>query len=82
MLQFFINRIFSHKVRRAVQRVRMIMKIINSIIGIIVIIVGSFFMSITVDNETFKTISYKVVGCLIFFGGMFYLKKIAKFGKQ
>ena len=39
-------------------------------------------MSISVDNEEFKTITYKVAGFLIFFAGIFYLKKIAKFGKQ
>ena len=58
------------------------MKIINSIIGILIIILGSTFMSITVFNEEFKTMSYKVIGFLILSGGVFYLKKIAKFGKQ
>lgn len=39
-------------------------------------------MSITVDNETFKTITYKVFGFLTLCVGVFYLKRIAKFGKQ
>ena len=58
------------------------MKIMNSIIGIVIILLGSLFMSITVDNEEFKTITYKVLGFSIFCVGIFYLKKIAKFGKQ
>lgn len=58
------------------------MKVVNSVIGILIIIIGTFFMSITVYNETFKTVTYKIVGFIILFGGVFYLKKIAKFGKQ
>ena len=58
------------------------MKIINSILGMVIILLGSLFMSITVDNEVFKTITYKVFGFLIFCAGIFYLKKIAKFGAQ
>lgn len=58
------------------------MKIINSIIGILLIILGATLMSITVFNEEFKTLSYKVIGFLILSVGVFYLKKIAKFGKQ
>ena len=58
------------------------MKIINSIIGILIIVLGSLFMNITVDNEVFRTIMYKVMGALILFLGILYLKKFAKFGKQ
>ena len=58
------------------------MKIINSIIGILIILLGSLFMSITVDNEVFRTIMYKVMGALILFLGLLYLKKVAKFGRQ
>ena len=58
------------------------MKIINSIIGFIIIFVGCFFMSISVDNETFQTIIYKISGAIILFVGVYYLKRIAKFGKQ
>lgn len=39
-------------------------------------------MSITINNETFKTVIFKIVGFVILFGGILYLKKIAKFGKQ
>ncbi|MBD8027512.1 hypothetical protein H9636_12695 [Ureibacillus sp. Re31] len=45
------------------------MKIFHSIIGILIIFLSSFFMSIT-------------VGFVILFGGILYLKKIAQFGKQ
>lgn len=58
------------------------MKIINSIIGILIILLGSLSMSITVDNEEFRTIMYKVFGVLILFLGILYLKKYAKWGKQ
>lgn len=58
------------------------MKIINSIIGIFIIIFGCLLMSITVYDEEFKTIAYKVFGFLMLFAGVFYLKRIAKFGKQ
>ncbi len=58
------------------------MKIIHSIIGILIILVGSLFISITVDNEVFRTIMYKVMGTFIWLLGILYLKKVAKLGKQ
>lgn len=58
------------------------MKIIHSIIGILIILLGSLFMSITVDNEVVRTIMYKVKGALIWLLGILYLKKFAKLGKQ
>lgn len=58
------------------------MKIMNSIKGIMIILFGSLFMSITIDNEAFRTIMYKVIGAFIMFLGILYLKKVAKFGKQ
>lgn len=58
------------------------MKIINSIIGILKIILGSLLLSITIDNEAFRTIMYKVFGALFMFLGILYLKKYAKWGKQ
>ena len=58
------------------------MKIIHSIIGILIILLGSLFISITVDNEVFRTIMYKVMGALIWLLGLLYLKKVAKLGKQ
>lgn len=58
------------------------LKIINSIIGIFIIVIGSFFMNLTVENEMFQNVMYKIIGFVILAGGVFYLKKIAKFGKQ
>lgn len=52
------------------------MKIINSIIGILIILLGSLFMNITVEDEAFRTIMYKVIGGLILFLGILYLKKL------
>lgn len=58
------------------------MKVINSIIGVVIILVGCLFLNITVVNEEFKTITYKVFGVITLCVGFFYLKKVAKFGKQ
>lgn len=58
------------------------MKIIHSIIGIMIILFGALFLNITVDNEVFRTIMYKVIGGVILFLGVLYLKNVAKFGKQ
>lgn len=58
------------------------MKIIHSIIGVLIILIGSLFLSITINHDEFKTITYKVFGSFTLLAGVFYLKKIAKFGKQ
>ncbi|MBD8028080.1 hypothetical protein H9636_15630 [Ureibacillus sp. Re31] len=57
------------------------MKILHLIIGILIIFIGSLFMSITVNNEVFKTIINKIVGFVILVGGIIYLRKLAKFGQ-
>lgn len=61
---------------------QILVKTLRSILGLVVIIIGCFFMSITVEQELFETICYKIVGFLILIVGAFYLKRIAKFGKQ
>lgn len=58
------------------------MKIINGILGVILIVVGWFFLSLTVDNESGKTIMYKVIGLIIIAGGIYLFKTVAKLGKQ
>ena len=58
------------------------MRIINAIIGILIIIFGSTLMSITIFDEPFETFSLKIAGFLVLAVGVFYLKRIAKFGKQ
>lgn len=58
------------------------MKIINGILGVILIFVGWLFLSITVENETGKTIMYKVIGLIIVAGGIYLFKNIAKLGKS
>lgn len=58
------------------------MKIVNSVIGIFFIFLGWSLMSVTVFNEQLKTITCKVIGFLIVVGGIIYLKKVAKLGKQ
>lgn len=56
-------------------------KIINSIIGLLIIIFGSFFLSITVDNEVVRTIMYKIIGAFFMSLGVLYLRSYAKLGK-
>jgi len=58
------------------------MKIINSIIGFLIIFLGCTVLSITVFNEELKTIAFKVIGFFIVVVGAFYLKSMAKLGKQ
>ena len=58
------------------------MKMINSVIGLIIIVFGSLFMSITVDNDDIKTISYKAFGFFILSVGILYLMKIANWGQR
>lgn len=58
------------------------MKTINSIIGLVIIIFGSLFLGITVDNEAAKTIMYKVIGGFFMSLGVLYLRTYAKWGKQ
>jgi len=57
-------------------------KLIHIFLGIIIIVVGSFFLSITVDNELIRTIMLKIVGFVLLLTGMYYLKRVAKFGRQ
>lgn len=59
-----------------------ILKIINSIIGLVMIIFGLLLLSITVYNEAAKTIMYKVIGVLFVILGVLYLRIYAKWGKQ
>ena len=54
------------------------MKIINAILGVILVFVGWFFLSLTVDNATVKNIIYKIVGFIIVVNGIYFLKKITK----
>ena len=58
------------------------MKIINSIIGLLIITWGSLLLSITVHDETYKTLMYKVNGTLFMTLGILYLRKFVKWGKQ
>jgi len=53
-------------------------KIINAILGVILVFVGWFFLSLTVDNATVKNIIYKIVGFIIVVNGIYFLKKITK----
>ena len=60
----------------------MMLKILNAIIGILIIFIGSIFMNITVYNETMQTMTYKGFGLFMMIVGILYLKNFAKMGKQ
>ncbi|AVK96864.1 Uncharacterised protein [Lysinibacillus sphaericus] len=60
----------------------MILKMLNFIIGILIIFIGSIFINITVYNETMKTMTYKGFGFFMMIVGILYLKNFAKMGKQ
>lgn len=51
------------------------MKLINTIIGIVVVLLGCLLVSITIDNNETKTIMYKVFGMVIGPAGILYLSK-------
>ena len=59
-----------------------IMKKLHTIIGVLIITLGSLLLSITVNNEAYRTIMYKVIGAFITFLGILYIYKICKMGKQ
>ena len=56
------------------------MKIINSIIGILIITFGSLLLGITIHNEAVRTIIYRIIGGLFIYLGVLYLRKYAKWG--
>ncbi|MEK8197818.1 MULTISPECIES: hypothetical protein [Lysinibacillus] len=58
------------------------MKVIHSIIGMMITLVGLAFLCTAIDDAPIRNIMLKVYGIVIVFVGTFYLKKIAKFGKQ
>lgn len=58
------------------------MKVIHFIIGVLIVALGFFFFSMTVEGDFLKNFSYKLLGFAIVVGGAFYLKKVARFGRQ
>ncbi|WGT41550.1 hypothetical protein QH639_12450 [Lysinibacillus sp. 1 U-2021] len=57
-------------------------KYIHAIIGMTIIVVGCAYLSTTIEEAPVRNVLLKVYGVIIVFIGSFYLKKIAKFGKQ
>jgi len=57
-------------------------KYIHAIIGMVIIVVGYAFLSTTIEEAPVRNVMLKVCGAIIVSIGFFYLKKIAKFGKQ
>lgn len=58
------------------------MKIINSMIGFIIIFVGCLFMTVSIEHEAFQSIMYNFLGVFIVVGGLHYLGKLANFRRQ
>nr|WP_196333025.1 hypothetical protein [Lysinibacillus sphaericus] len=58
------------------------MKYIHAIFGMVIIVVGCAFLSTTIEEAPVRNEMLKVYGAIIVSIGSFYLKKIAKFGKQ
>lgn len=58
------------------------MKVIHSSIGVLLMALGFFFFSMTVEGDFLKNFSYKLLGFAIVAGGAVYLKKVARFGRQ
>jgi len=57
-------------------------KYIHAIFGMVIIVVGFAFLSTTIEEAPVRNVMLKVYGAIIVSIGSFYLKKIAKFGKQ
>lgn len=57
-------------------------KYIHAIIGMVIIVIGCAFLSTIIEEAPVRNVMLKVYGGIIVFIGSFYLKKIAKFGKQ
>ncbi|WP_339195820.1 hypothetical protein MKY27_13870 [Solibacillus sp. FSL R5-0449] len=57
-----------------------VIKIVHSVIGFFILIVGMFFFSITVEGEMVQTIGYKLMGIVFVTIGAYYVSKVAKTG--
>jgi len=57
-------------------------KLIHIFLGIIIIVMGSLILSITVDDELIRTIMLRIVGVVLLLTGIYYLKRVAKLGRQ
>lgn len=54
------------------------MKIIHIFSAIIIFLLGLVFLSITVDNETLKTVKFRIVGGVFVTLGFYYFKGVTK----
>ena len=57
-------------------------KLIHIFLGIIIILMGSLTLSITEDGELIRTIMLRIIGVVLLLTGIYYLKRVAKFGRQ
>ncbi|WP_019413817.1 hypothetical protein [Paenisporosarcina sp. TG20] len=58
------------------------MEILNIIIGIGILFIGSLLFNTTIYNEPFNNILIKIIGIIVLGLGFFYLNRIVKFGKK
>lgn len=54
------------------------MKVIHIFSAIIIILLGLVFLNITVDNETLKTVKFKILGGVFVTLGFYYFKGVTK----
>lgn len=54
------------------------MKYIHILISIVIIIIGAFTFSITINNEIIRNIVLKMIGFVILIVGSFYLRRVTK----
>lgn len=51
------------------------MRIIHLLLAVVLIVIGSVFSSITINDELTKTIIIKTSGVIVLISGAYYLKK-------
>ena len=54
------------------------MKLLKIVLSLFIVLVGSFFLNITVKDELLKNIVLNFLGVIFLFVGLFYLRKIIK----
>ena len=54
------------------------MKLLKIVLSLFIVLVGSFFLNITVKDELLKNIVLNFLGVIFLFVGLFYLLKIMK----
>lgn len=51
------------------------MKFLKITIGILIVFVGTFFLSLTIYGEFVKNLKFDIIGVLFIFSGLWYVNK-------